>query len=152
MLAIFEAGACGTKSFVSVSPALDLSDRLTRVVHLYLAVCETSSGDQDLHKRQLTVQLSQQWAPECEREEIEAVVDTAFLAARSGFSGTVEAVAKALCDELPSEMCTRLLTDLGLIACADGHLTYEEARIIGLVRSAFQNSALGSRRPAPYEA
>ncbi len=123
----------------------DSSDFLVSIVHLYLSVCETATGDQELHKRQLAVRLSQQWAPECDPAEVEAVVDTAFVAARSGFSETAETIAETLHNELSPEMCARLLTELGLLACADGHLTRQEARVISLVRMAFQGQLHGHR-------
>lgn len=131
---------------MGMSPAL--SERLTQVVHLYLAVAHTEFGAHEPHERQLAVQLSQQWAPRCAQAEIEAVVDTAYVAARSGFSEGFEAIAEDLCRELPPTLCTRLLTDLGLMARADGHVTLQEARVISLVRAAFQHKR-GSMR---YEA
>ena len=125
------------RSAMALSP--DLSKRLTQVVHLYLSVAHAGSGDQEPHERQLAVQLSQQWAPWCDRTEIEAVVDTAYVAVRSGFSVGFESIAEELRRELPPALCTRLLTDLGLMALADGRVTLQEARVIGLVREAFRN-------------
>ena len=116
----------------------DQEHRLTQVIHLYLAVARAEDGDQDPHERQLAVLLSQQWVPRCDPSEIEAIVDTAYVAARAGFNEEFESIARELRDELSPSLCTRLLTDLGLMARADGHLTVEEARVIGAVRAAIE--------------
>lgn len=122
-----------------------LTERLTQVVHLYLAVADTDSGEHEPHERQLAIELMRRWEPQCDAAAIEAIVDTAYVAARSGRD--VERIVSELRETLSFEDRNRLLTDLGRIARADGHLTLREAEVIGQVRSAFRNN--GSTQPPP---
>lgn len=122
---------------------------LPQLAHLFLAVADAEAGDHEPYERQLAVELCCAWAPQHSREDVEAVVDTAYLAARSGFQVEVEALADQLCDVLPPEQCARLLKDLGLMARADGCLTLQEARTISLVRHTFHDRLLGSPAPPP---
>lgn len=113
------------------------ADRLAQVVHLYLAVADTRSGDHEPHERQLAIDLMRRWEPRCDTEAIEAIVDTAYVAARSGYE--VERIVGDLRETLSFEDRNRLLADLGRIARADGHLTLREAEIIGQIRAAFRS-------------
>lgn len=122
---------------ISTKPEIPLA----KILQLYLAIAHKGNGSYEPHERQATVQLSQQWAPDYDRAEIEAMVDTAYAAVRSGFGQGIEAIAEELSGQLPSELRTRLVRDLGLIARADGHLTLREARLIGSLRSALGHPA-----------
>lgn len=119
-------------------------DRLTRVVHLYLAVADTRREDLEPHERQLAISLSRRWEPTFDVDAIEAVLDTAYAAARSGLNPRVDEIVRELRRTLPPADGQRLLKDLGLMARADGHLTRQEAEVIGQVRS-----VLMGPRPAP---
>ena len=115
-------------------------DCLAQVVHLYLAVAETAGGAREPHERQLAIDLSRRWAPSFGRGAVEAVVDTAYAAARSGLSPRTQEIAEELCQDLPPSACQRLLIDLGLIARADGHLSRHKAETIARVRAAFRTA------------
>ena len=106
------------------------------IVLLYLSVLDARDGS-DPHERNLVGHLAHRWAPEADSAEVEAVVETAYLAARSGLDIDPEALAQDLCDQLPTGGCKRLLSDLGALARADGHLTQHEAETISLVRNEF---------------
>ncbi|MDT0631027.1 TerB family tellurite resistance protein [Rubrivirga sp. S365] len=121
------------------------TERLTQVVHLYLAVADTASGEHEPHERQLAIDLMRRWEPRCDEEAIEAIVDTAYVAARSGYE--VDRIVGELREALSFEDRNRLLADLGRIARADGHLTLREAEIIGQIRSAFRRG--GEPHPRP---
>ena len=116
----------------------DLPGRLAKVVHLYLSVAHTEFGDHEPHEHHMTVELARQWAPECDREEIEAIVNAAYVANRAGTGQELETIAEDLCTELPVERCAQILRDLGLIARAEGHLSVQEAHVIRRVRAAFR--------------
>lgn len=107
---------------------------LHQIVLLYLSVLDEKTGV-DPSERALVVELTQRWVPDSAAAEVEAVVDTAALAVRSGLRLEPEATARDLCDSLPPGGCQRLLSDLGAIARADGHLTQHEAQTIGLIRA-----------------
>ena len=121
------------------------TERLTQVVHLYLAVADTDSGEQEPHERQLAIDLMRRWEPGFDAKAIEAIVDTAYVAARSGYE--VERIVKELREALSFEDRNRLLADLGRIARADGHLTLREAEVIGQIRAAFRRG--GEPHPTP---
>ena len=112
------------------------TERLTQVVHLYLSVADTDSGEHEPHERQLAIDLVRRWDPRFDTEAIAAIVDTAYVAARSGYE--VERIVKELREALSFEDRNRLLADLGRIARADGHLTLREAEVIGQIRAAFR--------------
>ncbi len=118
------------------SSASTHAPQLSKVIQLFIAVAQKDRDGYEPHERQATVQLSQQWAPGFDRSTIEAMVDTAYVAARSGFGKRTEDIAAELRAKLSAELRTRLIRDLGLIASADGHLTLDEARLIGSLRSA----------------
>lgn len=103
------------------------------MVHLYLAVVDTTSRVHDPDERRVAIDLARRWAAD-DSEDIEAIVDTAYVAARSGLD--VERIAGDLRQALSSDDCKRLLADLGRIAQADGHLTVREAQAIGTIRAA----------------
>lgn len=115
-------------------------DRLTQVVHLYLTVADPSRVSLEPHERQLAVHLSRQWEPETSLHDVEAIVDTAYAATRSGLQPGVGEVAQEVCRLFPPGDTHRLLKDLGLMAAADGHLTQHEAEVIGQVRAAFRTA------------
>lgn len=110
--------------------------QLPNIVLLYLSVAKADGSSLDAHEREMAVRLAQQWAPGVPTAEIEAVVDTARVAVRSGDDLDVGALADELYRDLPPGSGLRLLSDLGLIARADGHLTHDEATAIGRARSA----------------
>lgn len=115
-----------------------------QVILLYLSVLDARTGGAP-SERSLVVELARRWAPRLAPAEIEAIVDTAALAVRSGLRVDPEATARELCETLPPGGCQQLLSDLGAIARADGHLTRHEAETIGLIRSSL------AKRP-PYAA
>ena len=112
-------------------------ERLAQVVHLYLAVTDTDSVDHEPHERQLAIDLMRRWEPRCDAEAIEAIVDTAYVAARSGYE--VDRAITELRETLSFEDRNRLIADLGRMARADGHLTLREAEVIGQIRAAFRS-------------
>lgn len=109
--------------------------QLPNIVLLYLAVAKADGGGLDAHEREMAVELARQWAPDVPVTEVEAVVDTARVAVRSADVLDVTALAEDLYRDLPPGSGLRLLSDLGLIARADGHLTRDEAAAIGRARS-----------------
>lgn len=112
-----------------VSPA-----QLHNVVLLYMSVIDTETGRCEPSERQLAIHLTQQWVPNTPISEVAAVVDTACHAVRSGLRLDPEALAKDLCAAFPLAARHRLVSDLALIARADGHLTQQEAEAIALAR------------------
>ena len=122
-----------------------LTERLTQMIHLYLAVADTDSGEHEPHERQLAIDLMRRWEPGCDADAIEAIVDTAYVAARSGRD--VERIVGELRQTLSFEDRNRLLADHGRMARADGHLTLREAEVIGQVRAAFRRG--GEPHPTP---
>ena len=109
--------------------------QLPNIVLLYLSVARADENGLDVHEREMAVELARQWAPSVPVAEVEAVVDTARVAVRSGSDLDVAALAEELYRDLPPGSGLRLLSDLGLIARADGHLTRDEATAIGRARS-----------------
>ena len=116
--------------------------QLPNIVLLYLSVARAGEGGVDVHEREMAIRLAQQWAPLVPTAEIEALVDTARVAIRSGGELDVAALAEELYQDLPPGAGLRLLSDLGLIARADGHLTHDEAAAISRARSVL-NRAVG---------
>lgn len=100
---------------------------------MFLAVTDSAAAPEP-HERQRAIELARRWAPEAEAPYVSAMVDTAYVAVRSGVD--VEAIAEELCEKLSREACLRLVSDLGRIAQADGHLSLHEAQMIARVRAA----------------
>lgn len=111
---------------------LDTPQAVHDVVLLYLAVIDAEARAPQ--ERQMAIDLARQWAPHQPAEDIEAIVDTAYAAARSGHAIELEALAASLGKQLPGSACKKLLSDLGLIARADGRLTQSEAEAIAIAR------------------
>ena len=107
---------------------------LHNVVSLYLSVLDAEVRGCAPRERQLAIDLTRKWVPEVSDAVIGATVDTASHAARSGHRLDAEAVAAELCAALPPAGRRRLVSDLGLLARADGHLTQREAEAIALAR------------------
>ena len=106
--------------------------QLHNVILLYLSVIDTETWRWEPRERQLAIHLARKWAPAI--PDIEAVVDTAFLAVRSGLRFDPEAVAGDLCASFCHDARLQLISDLGLLARAGGHLTRREAEAIALAR------------------
>ncbi len=124
------------------SPHPTLSpQQLPNLVLLYLTVARADAEALDVHERELALQLACQWAPEADVADVKAMVDTACLAARSGIGQDVEALVEELCGALGADARLRLLSDLGLMARADGHLTQPEAEVISRARSILYRSS-----------
>lgn len=113
------------------------------IILLYLTVIDDREGS-DPAERNAVLDLAQRWAPGADRSDLEAVVETASLALRSGLRGGLELLAQDLCKQLPAGGCRRLLSDLGALAHVDGHLTQHEAETISLVRAAFARAHYAS--------
>ena len=111
------------------------SERLHRLVLLYLTVAYETDHNLDPLERQTVIQLAAQWAEGLGEEQVEEVVDAAFAASRSGHGMTTEALARELGTALTPEQRRHVLTDLGQIARADGYLTTDEASVISRVRA-----------------
>lgn len=109
--------------------------QLHNVVSFYLSVLDAEAEGCDPRERQLTIDLVRRWVPGTSTAEVGAMVDTASHAARSGVHLDAEAVAAALCEALPLAGRRRLLSDLGLLARADGHLMQRKAEAIATARS-----------------
>ena len=114
-----------------------LPRRLQDLVLLCLAV---SNGD-DEHERSAAAALLQDWEPALGPEAARAVVDTACAATRSGLAADIDTLARELGPALSPEWRRRVLTDLGRLAQADGHVSVGEAHMIGRVRSAWGAAA-----------
>lgn len=112
-----------------------LPDHLQQLVHLYLAMGYGTGHDLDPHERQTAVTLLRRWMPEVEEDAARAVVDTAYTATRSGTSSDIEAIARDLRPILSPALRQRVVSDLGQLARADGHLSVGEATLIRRVRS-----------------
>lgn len=115
--------------------------KLPALVLLYLTVARADAEALDVHEREFALQLACQWAPDVDAADVKAMVDTACLAARSGLGQDVEALVEELCESLDADARLRLLSDLGLMARADGHLTQAEAEVIGRARSILYRSS-----------
>lgn len=110
------------------------SEPLSRLVLLYLAVAYGADHIFAEAERRTVVHLARRWAPGLDAEAVQAVVDTAFIAMRQ-FDGDVEALARDLHAGLTSSTRRTVLADLGRIASADGHISYEEADVIARIRA-----------------
>ncbi len=118
-----------------------LPDHLHQLVHLYLAMGHGSGRDLDPHERQTAVTLLRRWLPSINEDTAKALVDTAHAATRSGGSD-VEAIARDLRPWLSPALRQRVMSDLGQLARADGHLSMEEATVIRRVRSVWGASTV----------
>ncbi len=114
-----------------------LSNPLQDLVLLYFAV---TNGD-DEHERAAAAALLQRWDSALDAEAARAVVDTACVATRSGLAADVDTLAKELGSSLSPEWRRRVLSDLGRLAQADGHVTVGEAHVIGRVRASWASPA-----------
>lgn len=112
-----------------------LPDHLHRLVLLYLAMGYGADHDFDPHERQTAIALLRRWMPEVDEDAAEAIVDTARTATRSGVSADIEALARDLRPWLSPALRQRVMSDLGRLARADGHLSVNEATLIRRVRS-----------------
>jgi len=116
-------------------------DDLHRLVLLYLALAYGT--DHDLHpaEHDAMVRLLCRWSPETDVERIRAIVEAAFAAVRSGSYESAEALAMALRPSLVPDLRRQVLTDLGVLAKADGWLSIREAALIGQVRALWHETA-----------
>ena len=112
-----------------------LPDHLHRLVQLYLAMGHQTHHDLDPHERETAVMLLRRWMPTVDTDAAAAVVDTVHMATRSGVSGDIESIARDLHPVLSPEVRQRVVSDLGQLARADGHLSMNEAHMIRRVRS-----------------
>ncbi len=120
-----------------------LPDHLHQLVHLYLAMGHGSGRDLDPHERQTAIVLLRRWLPTIDEDAAKALVDTAHAATRSGVSRDVEAIARDLRPWLSPALRQRVVSDLGQLARADGHLSMDEARKIRRVRAVWASSRDG---------
>jgi uncharacterized tellurite resistance protein B-like protein len=123
------------------SPGPLSPDHVHQLVLLYLALAYGT--DHDLHpaEQQAIVELVGRWAPDYERRRVEAVVEAAYTAMRGGVHESAEALAQGLRPLLSPDLRRQVLTDLGVVAKADGWLSIREAALIGRVRSLWHESA-----------
>ena len=112
-----------------------LPEHLSQLLQLYMAVGYEDDPDLDPHERQTAVALLRRWMPGVDEAAAEAVVDTARTASRSGVD--VDALARDLRQALTPAARRRVVSDLGQIARADGHLSVREARAIQRIRWAW---------------
>lgn len=115
-----------------------LPDRLQRLVLLYLAVAYGTDRVLDPHERATAAALLDRWSPGLTSEAALAVVDTAHTAARAGLADDIEALARAVGQDLAPALRRRVLADLGQVARSDGHLSVDEASAIARVRAALR--------------
>lgn len=115
-------------------PPLVPETLLHNVVSFYLSVLDAEAQGCAPNERQLAIDLTRRWMPDVSAAAASALVDTATHAARSGHRLDAEAVAAELCAALPPAGRRRLVSDLGVLARADGHLTHREAEAIALAR------------------
>ena len=118
-----------------------LPDHLHQLILLYMAMGYGSDHDLDPHERQTAVALLRRWMPEVDEDAAEAIVDTARTATRSGVSADIESLARDLRPRLSPTLRQRVMSDLGRLARADGHLSVNEATMIRRVRSVWGNGA-----------
>ena len=116
-----------------------LSDPLHALVLLYLAV---ANGDDivDEHERSVAVAFLLRWEEGLDLEAAQAVVDTAWMATRSGLAADAETLARSLRPTLSPARRRLVLSDLGRLAQADGHVSIGEAHVIGQIRSVWGES------------
>lgn len=108
--------------------------QLHSVVLLYLSVFDPEAWRSVPCERHLTIQLARRRVPASTLSDVEAVVDTALLAIRSGVRPSATELAGDLCETLSVPARQELLGDLGLLARAGGRLTRREAEAIALLR------------------
>ena len=120
---------------------------LSKVVHLLLAVANASMRPPEPHERQRAIEIARCWSPEQSAESVVAIVDTAYVAARSGVD--VEEVASEIADVINHQEMLRLLADLGQMAQADGHLEIREALVITQVRTVLHRAEKAVDEAAP---
>ena len=113
-------------------------DVFHRVVLLYLAVGYGADHDFDPHERQTVATLLCRWHPGLSEGAAHGIVDTAYAAARAGLADDVDALARSVGAELSPAVRRRVLSDLGRVALADGHLSVSEADVIARVRAAWR--------------
>ena len=119
------------------SPTPLSSERLRDLVLLYLVVGYGGEDSLASTEHDAIVELARKWAPAQRRDTMEAIVDTAAVAARSGLGRDVDRLAHSLRAALPPGHRQRVLSDLAHVARADGVLSVVEASMIGRVRSAW---------------
>lgn len=112
-----------------------LSDTQLWLVRLYLAVVYGLERELHPHEREAVAGLLCRWQPTLTVEAAEAVVDTAHVACRSDPGLDVGALARRIGTVLSPAMRRRVLSDLGRVATADGHVTLSEASAIARVRA-----------------
>ena len=103
------------------------------LVALYLTMTHDGGYYLDPHDRELAVQLARRWT--AEPASVEDLVDTTFMAVRSGAAPSMNDLAHRLCDALPEAVCHELLSDLGRLALANGHASRQMAEAIRQVRA-----------------
>lgn len=111
------------------------TDDLHKLVLLYLSVAYDSDRNFDPAEHHMVLRLIRQWMPGLTPSEVDAIVDTALKAIRSGMTDDLETLAHAVGVGLSPRLRRRVLTDLGKIARADGFLSVQEASIIRRVRA-----------------
>lgn len=111
------------------------TDDLHKLVLLYLSVAYDSDRNFDPAEHHMVLRLIRQWMPGLAPSEVDAIVDTALKAIRSGMTDDLETLAHAVGVGLSPRLRRRVLTDLGKIARADGFLSVQEASIIRRVRA-----------------
>ena len=119
---------------------------LAKVVHLLLAVAGASDHPPEAHERQRAIELARGWSPDLDTGSVEAIVDTAYVAGRGGIH--LEVVACDVARVIGPEGTLRLLSNLGRIAQADGHLELREAMVIARIRAVLH----GFDEPGPESA
>ena len=116
-----------TNAFLSPS-------RLHQVIDLYLAVAYAEELPPSKSDRQRALALARRWAPQEPPTSVEAMVDTAYVAARA--RRDVVHIARELQTALLPGDCRRLLADIGRTAQISGHLSIRGARVISVIRMA----------------
>lgn len=117
-----------------------IPDSLHRLVLLYLAVGYGADQDFDLHERQTVSTLICRWQPGLSDEAAAGVVDTAYAAAQAGLADDLDALARSVGADLSPTLRRRVLSDLGRVALADGHLSVSEGHLIARVRAAWDEA------------
>ena len=107
------------------------------LAQLYLCVGYGADQNFQPEEHEAAVTLLAEWFPDLEPGDADAIVRAAWVATRSGLAAPPEEIAHRLASSLDSERRRHVLSDLGRVARADGHLSESEASVIARVRAAW---------------
>ena len=107
------------------------------LAELYLSVGYGADQNFQPEEHEAAVTLLTEWFPDLEAAEADGIIRAAWAATRSGLAASPEVLAHRLAGSLDPELRRHVLSDLGRVARADGHLSESEASVIARVRAAW---------------